>query len=525
MNLTFRAQCYLAAWDAGTPIDGGMAHGERLRSFTLDYSWASLGRIDAFLDELRSAVKPAYRAFLAERPNVNLLYLLAFYVGEVRSRRTGVPSEWMGWDDLIAADPANKAFGEGFHSSTVQVQPSCFLPLISIVTRLIEGPAETSVLSSSAMAMEHCPDLSGGNADLPLPALPPFSLVADAGAAFSALRAQRRAAYVAPAWPDWFKDDALDRWRGQVPGLLERGRVVWAAVIQTNTGLFDGSVTGAPLDVLYDPRGQVSPQNLWEMAQRLFKIKGQRAADPSLQQYAEHLKNGTTRRFNWSPPPEWLPYPLTATTTYIDTGWLPGDRLVFSVIPILVSDDCPGSVVVAPWEIWPAEDYVRWAKASTDNPEAIKDHCGSAPQFPVPSAQQADDGERLYREGLACWHAAVRDEAGAIDKWRMAGSLSHYLALCALSAALTDRAVRIGGVDAPDPSLVEAAAEARFWADAIAEYRLGFVAAAKLHLRPDRPDARRGDEQTAALLQLALRLGDKHALQMLKVLARMEAAA
>ncbi len=57
-----------------------------------------------------------------------------------------------------------------------------------------------------------------------------------------------------------------------------------------------------------------------------------------------------------------------------------------------------------------------------------------------------------------------------------------------------------------------------------AHRRLGLVAAAKLHLRPDRPDARRGDEQTAALLQLALRLGDRHALQMLKVLARMEAA-
>ena len=100
----------------------------------------------------------------------------------------------------------------------------------------------------------------------------------------------------------------------------------------------------------------------------------------------------------------------------------------------------------------------------------------------------------------------------------------HYLALCALSMALNERAARIGGADTPDPSLLEAAAEASFWADAIAEYRLGFVAAAKLHLRPDRPDARRGDEQTAALLALASSLGDKHAMQMLMVLARMEAA-
>ena len=524
MNLTFRAQCYLAAWDAGKPIDGALAHGERLRAFNLDYSWASLGRIDAFLDELHTTLKPAYPAFLTARPNVNLLYLLAFYVGEVRARRTGVPSEWMNWEELIAADPANQAFGEGFHSSTVQVQPSCFLPLVSIVTRLIEGPAEKSVLFSSAMAMEQFSDLRKGDADLAMPPLPPSSLVPDAGAAFGALRARRRAAYLAPVWPEWFKDDELDRWRRDVPVLLAKGRVVWAAVVQANTGLFDGSVAGAPLDVLYDPRGQVSPQNLWGIAQRLFKIKGQRAADPSLQQYADHLKNETTRKFNWSPPAEWLPYKLTASTTYIDANWLPGDRLVFSVFPILVSDECPGSVLLAPWEIWPAEDYVRWAKESTDNPDALKDHCGSAPHLPEPSAQEAEEGERLYRAGLSCWHAAVRDEAGAIDKWRQAGGVSHYLALCALSMALSERAARIGGADTPDASLLEAAAEASFWADAIAEYRLGFVAAAKLHLRPDRPDARRGDEQTAALLALASSLGDKHAMQMLMVLARMEAA-
>jgi hypothetical protein len=146
-------------------------------------------------------------------------------------------------------------------------------------------------------------------------------------------------------------------------------------------------------------------------------------------------------------------------------------------------------------------------------------------QLPQPSAQESEEGERLYRAGLACWHAAVRDEAGAIDRWREAGGLHHYLALCALSMALYERAVRIGGPSAPDPALLDAAAEAGYWGHAIAEYRLGYVAAAKLHLRPDRPDARRGDEHTAALLQLASRLGDKHAMQMLKVLARMEAGA
>ena len=508
MNLTFQAQCYLAAWDAEQPVEGGLAHAARLWDFKLDYSWRSLSRIDAFLDELRARETPEFNAFLQERANVNLLYLLAFYVGEVRARRCGVAAQWMTWPELLAADPANQAFGEGFHSSAVQVQPGCFLPLVAIVTRLFEGPDEKSVAFSSMTAMEHFPDHTGGEAARILPPLPPASIVDCAGAAFTKLPALQRLRYRAPGWPAWFAGDPLDRWRRNAPALLDAGRAVWASVVQANNGLFDGSVEGAPLEVVYDPRGMVSKESLASVAVLLFSLKGTRVGDPALQVYADHLHAETTRLFNWTPPASFLPYPLTATTTYLQTDWLPGGMLAFSQFPILVSDDCPGNVLVLPRELWPAELLLQWGQV----PEAP-----AAGTKPVPlTSEQADEGERLYREGLARWHATPRDKPGAMGKWREASALHHYLGLCALSAALSEMGTAPSATSASD-QWAQLDAEAF----AIAEYRLGFVEAAKLHLHPDRPDARKGDQQAQALLNLAASLGDQHAMHMLKAMARM----
>jgi len=260
--------------------------------------------------------------------------------------------------------------------------------------------------------------------------------------------------------------------------------------------------------VLYDPRGLVDMENLAAIAQALLALKGTRNDDPALQHYADHLENETTRLFNWTPPSSWLPYPLTASTTYIDIGWLPGRKLAFSQFPILISDECPGHVVILPRELWPAPLLAQWGELASD--------VAPLPVVVTPSAQQMQDGERLYREGLELWHAVPSDQGAAIAKWREAGKLHHYLGLCALSAAISEM-----GTPGSASAASEQGAAAAFESFAIAEYRLGFVEAAKLHLRPDRPDARKGDQQARELLQLAASLGDRHALHMVKVMTRM----
>jgi hypothetical protein len=255
----------------------------------------------------------------------------------------------------------------------------------------------------------------------------------------------------------------------------------------------------------------------------LFARKGKRQELPALQLYADHLRDERSRVFDWRTPPESMPYPLTASTTYAHAARLPGKRLVFPVLPMLVSDDCPGSVVIAPWQVWPAGVFAQWAEALKDECPYLEEQPGLPPEVSSPTAEQAEEGERLYVEGVAFWHGthgARRDEARAIAKWEEAAARHHYLALCALGSAIKgDRAAYPD--DATYLDAMETMSSAIFRAWAIAEYRLGFVEAAKLHLRPDRPDAREGDKQARELLQLASRLGDARAAQMLKVLARM----
>lgn len=368
MTPTFKAQCYLAAWDAGQPIQGGLAHAERLRDFQLDYSWGSLARIDAFLDELRERLAPQASGFLDEQANTSLLYLLAFYVGEVRARVVGMPAQWASWQELLETHPSSQMFGEGFHSSIAQVAPGRFLPLVSITHRLFEGDGQKSVQFSAGFEIESKPGLPP--AEQPLPPVLAQSLVADFPALYARLPAAARADYVYPDWPQWLAHDQLDRLRTDTSTLLRTGRMVWGRIVQANRQLFEGGIAGAPLELLYDPRGQVSPQDLGVVANALFGLRGERPDEPALQVYAEHLRAERSRLFGWRTPSQgWWPYPLSASSSFVHTAQLPGGRLAFAEFPVLISDACPGSVMVAPWQCWPAPVFDAWAEAvRADNP-------------------------------------------------------------------------------------------------------------------------------------------------------------
>ena len=359
MNMTAQALCYLAAWDAGLTPSGGVAHEDQLRACGLDYSWSSLDRIDAFLDALRPELGGNYHAFLNTRENYNLLYFLAFYVGEVRARTAKMPTRWATWDELLQEMPDCHVFGKGFHSSVVQMTPEVFLPLVSIVSRLFDEVQTKSVQFSAGIGMEKFP---GPPADQRLPPIPPQTLVPNFPQAFAQLPLMERALVLEKVWPSWVAQDPLDKLRREITLLMQKGRVVWGHIVQANKGLFDGTVAGAPLEVLYDPRGIFPHEGLHEIARMLFNLRGKQVGDPVLQRYADHLQKEVSRLFDWRTPTSLIPYPLHASTTYISRHWLPGGRLVHPLIPLVVSEHCRGCVALAPSRVWPT-DYKRlWAE-------------------------------------------------------------------------------------------------------------------------------------------------------------------
>lgn len=99
MTATPNALYYLNAWAADSDPADGMAHRTMLKKCRLDYSVASLSRIDAFLDALRITYKPTRDAFIGHPENQNLLFFLAFYVGELVGRALGAPPLWLSYQD------------------------------------------------------------------------------------------------------------------------------------------------------------------------------------------------------------------------------------------------------------------------------------------------------------------------------------------------------------------------------------------------------------------------------------------
>lgn len=363
MTPNLSALSYLHAWEAGPLPPGGIAYEPLLRRIRLDYSPDSLARIDVFLDALRTAKKPQRDPFLEGPEGQNLLYLLAFYVGEVLSRALRWPPRWLTWAQAEAEAPSprsdvyEQSVMVDFLGSAARV--GHFAPLVSICSRLFDAEVTKSVLFSASSLLPDGRTLSGAE---PLPPAPAFVHRVDVRDMLARCMPAERARLeiVAPPWAD---RDPLGRWFRGAERLLETGRVVWAGLIQANNALFtpadDG---GAPGEVVYDPTGRASAEVLDEAAQLLFSLKGKRLQDPSLAAFSDYLTDEMTRVFGTDVPAVICPYPLKVATTVFYRPYLPGAVIAQRCFPVLVSDELPGIVLFLPAATWPAVLLKAWKR-------------------------------------------------------------------------------------------------------------------------------------------------------------------
>lgn len=364
MTLALSAPCYLDAWERRSAIPGGLAFEPLLRRIVLDYSPASLARIDTFLDALRTAKKPQPETFLAEHAAQNLLFLLAFYVGEVIGRSLRCAPEWRAFEDTEMAQLQGELGQRSFANSMLCDFPGSgarlgrFAPLMAICTRLFTSGGEKSVAFSAAALIP--PELRASTAPL-LPA-PGFGYPLELQQALAALPA-REAAQLKMLRPPWVADDPLKRLFDAAPDLLRTGRIAWAGLIQANNTLFTpGRFDGAPGEVVYDPTGRASAPLLDFMAQALFSLKGKRLSDPALAAFSDYLADETTRVFGLDVPEAVSPYPLKVASTFFDRNYLPGTVIAQRCFPVLVSDAHPGMVLFLPAAVWPAVLLQGWRR-------------------------------------------------------------------------------------------------------------------------------------------------------------------
>jgi|GEM_PF-472321 len=126
------ARHYLETYARGGEVDGGWLHAKALQQARLDYSDASLDRLDALMAAIRERAQPS-RATLVDTPQGrNFCQLVAFYLVEMVVRRTGAH---IGWHERGAAEkllPPGPALPQHSVSRLVAWAPDqerVFLPL------------------------------------------------------------------------------------------------------------------------------------------------------------------------------------------------------------------------------------------------------------------------------------------------------------------------------------------------------------------------------------------------------------
>lgn len=366
MNINFRAACYLYAFENNQPITGGFLFDSLLRSYKLDYSLSSLARIDDFLDAIRAKKTLTADNYLDSQASQNLLCYLCFYVGEVISRKLQSPPRWRGFDDFAQGEDAMVVIsGRIFEYSLSLDFPehpdlqtkTLFKPLVSITSRLIENESDKSVLWSSGFFLGDVSSDPDYNTPLPpVPARPWPINIADVLSSHPELRER-----LFFKTPPGYVDDPMQKLFACKDAILENGRVVWGAVIEVNTLIYENNgFSGVPGRVLYAPDGRVEPNILFDLSRVVATYKTIKKVQEDAKALSKLMKDETSRHFGFDIPRSIIPYPLKMSVTYFYRPHLIGNRLVSSEIPLLINDDYPGMVLPLPHYFWPAEFVKHW---------------------------------------------------------------------------------------------------------------------------------------------------------------------
>jgi Fe-S cluster assembly iron-binding protein IscA len=145
--------------------------------------------------------------------------------------------------------------------------------------------------------------------------------------------------------------------------LLERGRVVWAAVAQVNRGMFSAGpddlpgVTVYSLDAHYDD----NPQDLCEVGRALYDLKGTAPVDPELKTAADRMTDEYDMTVR-APLPRKLADGrlIHVAGTIFHRGRLPGGVLRARLLPLVIAPEWTEANMILPLLCWPNELRSAW---------------------------------------------------------------------------------------------------------------------------------------------------------------------
>jgi len=125
--------------------------------------------------------------------------------------------------------------------------------------------------------------------------------------------------------------------------------------VQANSLLFRPGTADCPGEVLYDPSGRVDPGRFADAAQAMYGLKGLRLRNPWLKFFAQALTHERVRTSGFELPASLGARGLQTASLLFFRQHLPGGVLSGGRLPLLVSPDHPGIVMMLPSKYWPDE--------------------------------------------------------------------------------------------------------------------------------------------------------------------------
>lgn len=363
MSINHHAHTYLRAFLNQGRFAGGLSFAAELDGLALDFSQASLERIDTLLDRLRVRHAPREHQFLLPQANQNFLYLLAFYVGETVAHLTDATINWYAYDELVGHSTGFSAMGRGFHTSAVcrynqsatDRSEANFAPLVSIMTRLFDDTSRSVAFSGQGIIERLHLTAHSPNIDL--------------RARLHALSDADRSLLHVPA-PDWLSSDPLQQAFDAYPSLLLSGKVVWARVVDAPTALFESGENDLPGSIVYDPTGRLDHVSLIHPARAIMALAHTVPTDERLRKLHHFLQPTTPHEFGIKIPAVISPHRLRLSSILFHRRHLPNRRLQELYLPVIISDKHPGLVMALPCAWWP-ESLLNCLSFQADEAEAV----------------------------------------------------------------------------------------------------------------------------------------------------------
>ena len=337
---------YLDALVDRYPFEDGISFRKALYQLDLDFTVDSLFRVDYLLGKIGQTLQLTPQQFMARQANMNFLYCLAAYCTDVIAKSAGARVAWYSALQCETRYPEKGAIAPGPAMSLIGIfnegeegGGQRFPPVALIVERLF-GKKDSRGFRMALKAMWNNAHKSR-----------PWQLN-DQWPMIKSMFATAPTNYLSLMTPSWTDNDPMGLWYQAFPKLFQNGRLVWGALVQANGAMWGAGDFDAPGEVLYDPRGLITNDELSELASRLYQVKHCRIHDPRVAFFSDYLTHERTRSIAARLPYSLSSGDLCCSSLMFIRKHLLGGRLQSRHVPLLIHDEHPGVVTVLPVRFW-----------------------------------------------------------------------------------------------------------------------------------------------------------------------------